>query len=33
VPVIPLTEWLGIVRNIRFVDTAFAAMTSDKIEI
>lgn len=32
-PVIPLTERLEIVRNVRFVDAAHAAMTSDKLEI
>jgi glycerol-3-phosphate cytidylyltransferase len=32
-PVIPLAERLEIVRNIRFVDAAHAAMTNDKIEI
>lgn len=32
-PVIPLAERLEIVRNIRFVDSAHAAMTNDKIEI
>jgi glycerol-3-phosphate cytidylyltransferase len=32
-PVIPLTERLEIVRNVRFVDMAHAAMTNDKTEI
>ncbi len=32
-PVIPLAERLEIVRNIRCVDAAHAAMTNDKIEI
>lgn len=32
-PVIPLAERLEIVRNVRFVDSAHAAMTNDKIEI
>src|SRR3984957_6190132 len=32
-PVIPLAERLGIVRNVRFVDMAHAAMTNDKTEI
>lgn len=32
-PVIPLAERLEIVRSIRFVDAAHAAMTNDKIEI
>jgi glycerol-3-phosphate cytidylyltransferase len=32
-PVIPLAERLEIVRNIRFVDMAHAAMTNDKTEI
>ncbi len=32
-PVIPLAQRLEIVRNIRFVDAAVAAMTSDKLEI
>jgi glycerol-3-phosphate cytidylyltransferase len=32
-PVIPLAERLEIVRNIRFVDAALAAMTNDKVEI
>ena len=32
-PVIPLAERLEIVRNVRFVDMAHAAMTNDKIEI
>ena len=32
-PVIPLAERLAIVRNIRFVDMAHAAMTNDKTEI
>jgi glycerol-3-phosphate cytidylyltransferase len=32
-PVIPLAERLEIVRSVRFVDMAHAAMTNDKIEI
>lgn len=32
-PVIPLTERLEIVRNVRFVDAAHAATTNDKIHI
>lgn len=32
-PVIPLTERLEIVRNVRFVDAAYAAMTNDKLQI
>lgn len=32
-PVISLAERLEIVRNIRFVDAAHAAMTNDKVEI
>jgi glycerol-3-phosphate cytidylyltransferase len=32
-PVIPLTERLEIVRNIRFVDAVHAAATNDKVEI
>ena len=32
-PVIPLAERLEIVRNVRFVDMAHAAMTNDKTEI
>jgi glycerol-3-phosphate cytidylyltransferase len=32
-PVVPLAERLEIVRNIRFVDDARAAMTNDKVEI
>ena len=32
-PVIPLSERIDIVRNVRFVDMAHAAMTNDKIEI
>ena len=32
-PIIPLAERLEIVRNIRFVDMAHAAMTNDKTEI
>jgi glycerol-3-phosphate cytidylyltransferase len=32
-PVIPLAERLEIVRNVRFVDMAHAAMTKDKTEI
>ena len=32
-PVIPLAERLEIVRNVRFVDMAHAAMTNDKMEI
>jgi glycerol-3-phosphate cytidylyltransferase len=32
-PVVPLAERLEIVRNIRFVDAAHAAMTNDKVEI
>ena len=32
-PVIPLSERLEIVRNVRFVDVAHAAMTNDKTEI
>jgi glycerol-3-phosphate cytidylyltransferase len=32
-PVIPLSERLEIVRNVRFVDMAYAAMTDDKTEI
>ena len=31
-PVIPLSERLEIVRNVRFVDMAHAAMTNDKTE-
>jgi glycerol-3-phosphate cytidylyltransferase len=32
-PVIPLSERIDIVRNVRFVDMAHAAITNDKIEI
>jgi glycerol-3-phosphate cytidylyltransferase len=32
-PVVPLSERLDIVRNVRFVDAAHPAMTNDKIEI
>jgi glycerol-3-phosphate cytidylyltransferase len=32
-PVVPLLERLEIVRNIRYVNMAHAAMTNDKIEI
>ncbi|SHN77657.1 adenylyltransferase/cytidyltransferase family protein [Bradyrhizobium erythrophlei] len=32
-PVIPLAERLEIVRNISFVDAAYAATTNDKVEI
>jgi glycerol-3-phosphate cytidylyltransferase len=32
-PVIPLAERLEIVRNVRFVDAAFPAMTKNKVEI
>jgi glycerol-3-phosphate cytidylyltransferase len=32
-PVIPLSERIEIVRNVRFVDMAHAAMTNDKTEI
>jgi glycerol-3-phosphate cytidylyltransferase len=32
-PVIPLSERLEVVRNVRFVDMAHAAMTNDKTEI
>ena len=32
-PVVPLSERLEIVRNVRFVDMAHAAMTNDKTEI
>jgi glycerol-3-phosphate cytidylyltransferase len=32
-PVIPLDERLEIVRNVKFVDMALAAMTNDKTEI
>jgi glycerol-3-phosphate cytidylyltransferase len=32
-PAIPLSERLEIVRNVRFVDMAYAAMTDDKTEI
>ena len=32
-PVIPLAERLEIVRNVRFVDRAHAAMTNGKMEI
>jgi len=32
-PVIPLSERIEIVRNVRFVDMAHAAMTDDKTEI
>ena len=32
-PVIPLAERLEIVRNVRFVDAAFPALTADKLEI
>jgi cytidyltransferase-like protein len=28
-PVIPFAEWLEIVRNVRFVDAAYPAMTND----
>jgi len=33
VPVIPLVERLEIVRNVRFVDAAYVATTSNKVEI
>ena len=33
VPVVPLMERLEIVRNVRFVDAAYAATTNDKIQI
>jgi glycerol-3-phosphate cytidylyltransferase len=32
-PVVPLLERLEIVRNVRFVDAAHAAMTNDKLDI
>jgi glycerol-3-phosphate cytidylyltransferase len=32
-PVIPLAERLEIVRHVRFVDAAHAAMTNNKVEI
>jgi glycerol-3-phosphate cytidylyltransferase len=32
-PIIPLSERLEIVRNVQFVDMAYAAMTNDKTEI
>jgi glycerol-3-phosphate cytidylyltransferase len=32
-PVVPLAERLEIVRNVRYVDAAFPAMTADKLEI
>jgi glycerol-3-phosphate cytidylyltransferase len=32
-PVIPLSERIELVRNVRFVDMAHAAMTNDKTEI
>jgi glycerol-3-phosphate cytidylyltransferase len=32
-PAIPLAERLEIVRSVRFVDAAIAAMTHDKVEI
>ena len=32
-PVVPLAERLEIVRNVKFVDMAHAAMTNDKTEI
>jgi glycerol-3-phosphate cytidylyltransferase len=32
-PIVPLSERLDIVRNVRFVDAAHPAMTNDKIEI
>jgi glycerol-3-phosphate cytidylyltransferase len=32
-PIVPLSERLEIVRNVRFVDAAHPAMTNDKIEI
>ncbi len=32
-PVIPLTERIEIVRNVRFVDAAIPALTHDKVEI
>jgi glycerol-3-phosphate cytidylyltransferase len=32
-PVIPLSERIDIVRNVRFVDMAHAATTNDKLEI
>ncbi|QBR00183.1 adenylyltransferase/cytidyltransferase family protein [Paraburkholderia pallida] len=32
-PTIPLNERLEIVRNVRFVDSAVPALTSDKVEI
>src|ERR1700761_5881864 len=32
-PVVPLSERLEIVRNIRCVDAAHAAMTNDKLQI
>jgi glycerol-3-phosphate cytidylyltransferase len=33
IPVVPLAERLEIVRNVRYVDAAFPAMTADKLEI
>ena len=32
-PVVPLAEPVEIVRNVRYVDLAFPAMTADKLEI
>jgi glycerol-3-phosphate cytidylyltransferase len=32
-PIVPLSERLEIVRNVQFVDMAYAAMTNDKTEI
>lgn len=32
-PVVPLAERIEIVRNVRYVDMAHAAMTNDKVEI
>jgi glycerol-3-phosphate cytidylyltransferase len=32
-PVVPLAERLDIVRNVRFVDMAHAAMTNDKVAV
>jgi glycerol-3-phosphate cytidylyltransferase len=32
-PVVPLAERLEIVRNVRFVNAAIAALTNDKVEI
>jgi glycerol-3-phosphate cytidylyltransferase len=33
IPVVPLAERLEIVRNVRYVDAAFPAMTANKLEI